>query len=348
MKVGILTFHNAHNYGAVLQVYALKTVLRRQGHEVVVLNYRNKAITEHYPVILDTSDERKQEDWKRQYERFEEFINQFLLEGNTDVLCLKDLEEMDIDCFISGSDQVWEAGLTGGVDPVYFLDFKTKAKKVSYAASKAVSCINEKQKEYFYRCLSGFSDVSVRENELASELREIGIQGEGVLDPTLLLEAEDYNLWDSPIEKRHEEYILVYYIVEDQALTRCSQAVAEKLKLPLKEIHFYRMENSTEDQMADCGPREFLNLFRNAECILTNSYHGVIFSIIFQKTFYAVYGKDSRKDGLLIKLGLESRHIRKNDEIKIRKIDYTNPMNLLGKEKAASLNFLNNALEREK
>lgn len=345
MKIGLLTFHNAHNYGAVLQAYALRTVLRKLGHEAVILNYRNEAIEKHYPKKLDTEDAKKQEDWQRQYQRFEEFINQVLLEEKTELLQMEDLEKTAIDCFICGSDQIWESGLTGGMDPVFFLDFNCTAKKVSYAASKGCARISQKEEQYFKDCLSDFVGVSTREAGFAKELNRIGIAVCDVLDPTMLLEAEDYKLWPEENENAEEKYILVYYIVEDEILTRCSKEAEYVLGLKVKGIHFYRVEDS-ENQMADCGPKEFISLFRNAEYILTNSFHGMIFSVIFRKSFYAVYEKDSRKDNLLKKLGLTDRHIRRDGGLLFNKIDYTETVRLLENEKERSLDFLRSVLRR--
>lgn len=340
MKVGILTFHNAHNYGAVLQAYALRTVIRKMGHDAFILNYRNKGIEKQYPENLDTADIKKQDEWHRQYMRFENFINQILLEDNTRYLQIEDLKDMDIDCFICGSDQIWETGLTDGIDPVYFLDFECKAKKMSYAASKAFASISAESRLYFRRTLSEFQAVSVREGSVADELNTIGIPAVNVLDPTLLLKAGDYEALLSYGKEGNEKYVLAYYIVEDEELEQCVRQASDQLGLRAKEIHFYRVPNAVDGQMADCGPEEFIELFKNAAYVFTNSFHGVIFSIIFHKSFYAVYKRDNRKDEFLKKIGLESRHITNRTELILNDVVYADADERLNKEKERSLKFL--------
>lgn len=175
MKIGILTFHNAHNYGAVMQAYALRSVLRRSGHEAAILNYRNQAIDAHYPKQLpfDRTEfsARRQTDWNKQYRKFSRFIDHVLLEDQTAALGIEDLERLKMDCFICGSDQIWEPWLTNGLDRVYFLDFNTKARKISYGASKAAPVFSNLEKEYFREKLLQFEAVSVREESLATALK---------------------------------------------------------------------------------------------------------------------------------------------------------------------------------
>lgn len=350
MKIGILTFHNAHNYGAVMQAYALRSVLRRSGHEAAILNYRNQAIDAHYPKQLpfDRTEfsARRQTDWNKQYRKFSRFIDHVLLEDQTAALGIEDLERLKMDCFICGSDQIWEPWLTNGLDRVYFLDFNTKARKISYGASKAAPVFSNLEKEYFREKLLQFEAVSVREESLATALkRDCYVEAETVLDPTFLLDAEDYMAVAEPINVT-QPFVLAYYLSEEEQLFNCAQKVAEQLKQPLVEIHFYRTERSSGWQVADCGPGEFLTYFRNASCVLTNSFHGVAFSIIFQRPFYAVYGKDSRKDSILNKLNLTERHIYSPQDIMCGDIGLqsVDASALLRREREKTLAFLKKSI----
>ncbi len=344
MKIGILTFHNAHNYGAVMQAYALRAVLRGMGHDAVILNYRNPAIESSY--LKKRNIRYGQADWNIQCDKFNQFIDTVLLEGNTAELGWMDLEEAEVDCFICGSDQIWTAGLTAGLDKAYFLDFITDAKKISYAASKFDSKIAYCEKEYFVETLSAFHAVSVREENLAEELmHECHIEAETVLDPALLLHAEDYACLQESV-KETDKFVLAYYVCEDKRLGRCARRASGLLKLSLIEIHFYRQEDESGYQIADCGPGEFLTYFHRAEYILTNSYHGVIFSVIYQKPFYAVYQHDSRKDCLLKKLGLRQRHIHTEEEVKCGGMEslWAAASVKLQKERNVSMAFLENSI----
>jgi len=360
MKIGILTFHHAHNYGAVLQAYALRTVLRTLGHNAVILNYQNPTITAHYPEKLGTEDEKtpsgeimamyhiQQPDWSRQHRKFTKFIHQFLLEGNLSKLGFEDLERLEVDCFICGSDQIWESSLTGGLDRAYFLDFNTTSKKVSYGASKNSSEIKEIEKNYFSTRLSDFDAISVREESLATNLiKECGVNVKTVLDPTLLLDMKDYIDLEDAVSI-DQKFILAYFSAEDEMLANCAKQAADMLQLPLVEIHFYRrIKNKNKYQVADCGPGEFLTYFHRAEYIFTNSFHGVVFSTIFNRPFYAVYQRDSRKDAFLTKLGLKNRQIYSAEEIDLSGMDkqFIKVADVVKRERNNSLIFLKTSLD---
>lgn len=332
MHIGILTFHNAHNYGAVLQAYALRNKIRKLGHNAEILNYRNKAISAQYPTNLmegickpafykrsEIKEWKKkvekcnfqQKEWNTQYQKFEKFINEILLENKLEQVLPENLEKLNIDCFILGSDQIWTEDLTGGADLVYFGQFKTKAKKAVYAASRRDSFLTEEQKSFFEEHLLNFSNISTREKILSEKLSDICKREiETVIDPTLLLSKEDYEIIEEK-PKMKSKYVLVYFLCEDEVLSKCAAWLAEVKQLEIVEIHFYKVQgiNPYTINRADCGPQEFLGYFSDAEYILTNSFHGCVFSIIYNKKFWAIYDKDDRKDNLLTNLNLKERHI---------------------------------------
>ncbi len=363
MKIGILTFHNAHNYGAVLQAYALRTKLRAMGHKVKIINYRNPQIEAAYKETLAMPTDKyslrhprawktiwqarkqvqfAQPAWERQCRKFKVFIENVLLENDMEQHDRKDLEHLDMDVFICGSDQIWTSWLTGGLDEVYFLDFKTSAKKASYGASKFSTDFTEEERKYFQKTLNDFVAVSVREQSLADVLQNmLQCDVSTVLDPTLLLEAKDYQDLECNVELP-EKYILAYFVTEDENLMKCAQHAAEKSELPLLEIHYYERRNlKGHYQTADLGPQEFLTYLKQAHLIFTNSFHGLVFSIIYHKDFYGVYEKDARKDNLMKQLQLEDRHIQEWRDIDIEKrIQYEQADELLNKLRLESEDFL--------
>lgn len=368
MTIGILTFHNAHNYGAVLQAFALREALRKRGHNTEIINYRNAKIESSYETILPMPKEKyslrhlrgnwilfqkrkaikfAQRDWAKQCIKFSEFINHVLLENNPNTIRPEKINEKNYDLIIFGSDQIWTEWLTGGYDPVFFGNFQTKAKKVSYAASRFNANFNSMEIDYFASNLKDFRLISVREQELANSLseicqREISV----VLDPTLLINKDDYRVLEKEIEEK-SPYILAYFLYEDSNLMECALAISAEMKLPLVEIHYYKqIKLGKHKQVADCGPGEFLTYIRNAEFILTNSYHGLIFSTIYKKNFYCVYDKDSRKDNLLLSLGLKDRHIKTKVEINLKnRIDYDIVNENLQKEVLHSTKYLETAVD---
>ena len=371
MNVGILTFHNAHNYGAVLQAYALRTKLRKMGHEAHIINYRNESVENVYPKKLKlyrnyigrrdivfpwrwnelfgklAVRRQMREAWKRRHDGFNDFINTVLLEGKLDKVTINDLVNMDIDFFICGSDQIWTSNLSGGLDPVYFLDFKTQAKKISYAASRKTEDIPAKEQSYFIRCLAELDCISVREKNLSKTLSLLcKKQIDVTVDPTLLLNSDEYNQISSePNEK--EKYVFMYALQADKILRECAQHAANRLGVKLIEL-YTRLPagHGKRNCLADISPSEFLSYYKNAEYIFSHSFHGTIFAIIFQKNFYSVYEKDSRKDNLLDILELQSRHIYSIAEVDVdASVDYVSVNRLIDSYREYSINFLSSALK---
>ena len=368
-KVGILTFHNAHNYGAVLQAYALKTKLNQMGHEASVLNYRNKYIAKTYRKVLHIDFWKRDilpsrwgkvirevrdvfyglPEWQRQWNVFEDFIAEKLLDGDSRQLSLEDVAGKDCEVYVLGSDQIWARELTHGMDPAYFGQFAPEKKKISYAASVPNGSIPENEKPYFKEYLQSLSHISVREEKLAEAIRELtGREVETVIDPTLLLEREDYQplLHEEPLKQ--SDYVFAYFVVENVILSRCAKKVAELLGCELVELHYKKTPQINGANMVfDAGPSEFLTYIRDAKMVVTNSFHGTVFSILFQKKFYSVYKENGRIENLLGFLGLEERHITDEAGIALEKeIDYGQAESLLEAYRKRSVDFLLKGIEK--
>jgi hypothetical protein len=382
-KIGILTFHNAHNFGAVLQAYALKTKLTQMGYEVSVLNYRNKYIARLYRRILhidfwkrDVLPSRWKMDlerigdvfyglaeWQRRWEKFETFIDKNLLadsevmrkgKRHSRIWKLSDVEKSDCDIYIHGSDQIWCRELTHGFDTVYFGQFSSEKPKISYAASVSDASIPDTEKPYFKEYMKAFRYISVREEKLAASLAELTQREvETVIDPTLLLQKEDYDQLLKKMPLVQEAYILVYYVVESDVLAQCAEHASQITGLPLVEIHFTKTPKLDERHKAvkgtmvyDADPAEFITYVRDAKLVLTNSFHGTVFSILFQKKFYSVYGTNGRIDNLLHVLGLEDRHITGEEQIFPEvEIVYSDSTVKLEEYRKVSVDYLKKAIE---
>lgn len=370
MKVGILTFHNAHNFGAVLQAYALKTCVKQLGHEVRIVNYRNPKIQSVYPKYLpprftvkDINPKRwkqfiydtlrgiyGQKEWAKRWNAFEEFINHHLLENDTKQIEMQDFEDLALDAYLLGSDQIWSSFLMGALDPVYFGAFKRQEKIISYAASLANGMIAEEEEGAFRQLTGNIDILSVREEKLAENLKRItGREVATTVDPTLLLEAKDYEQLLPERMARElpkEPYIFAYFVVEEQPVADCAKALAERLHMPVIELHCYHMpECSEENQYADLGPAEFLNYIKHAEYVVTNSFHGTVFSILYQRKFFSVYKKNGRVDNLLGFLGIPERHVENTSQMHAEcGIDYAAVHEKLAVYREASIQFLKDSL----
>ena len=370
MKVGILTFHNAHNFGAVLQAYALKTCVKQMGHEVCIVNYRNPKIQSVYPKYLPPRFTKKtlypknwkqfiydtlrgiygQKEWSKRWKSFEAFIDNQLLDGQKQLVGMADIGNLELDACLLGSDQIWSSFLTGTLDPVYFGKFKQKEKIISYAASLANGSIPVEEESAFLELTKNIDVLSVREEKLANNLKRItGREVTTTIDPTLLLEAKDYEQMfpAKPVrEVPKEPYIFAYFVVEEQAVSDCAKALAKVCNLPLYELHCYHMpECSEQNQYADLGPGEFLEHIKHAEYVVTNSFHGTVFSILYQRKFFSVYKKNGRVDNLLGFLGIPERHVEMPQQMDVEStIDYKQVLDKLAVYRKESIEFLRKSL----
>lgn len=367
MKIGILTFHSAHNYGAVLQAYALKRKLEMYEQYVEIIDYRNITIENNYnkkikkkcclknikrPKILwknlcfDLNIKYAQPYWEKQWDEFSAFIKANLIKKD----CIQDANSIEsyvkkFDILIVGSDQVWCSDLTGGLDPVYFLDFLYSGIRVSYAASMNRKKILDKEKQIIRYWLEKYDSISVREESLAKSIRELGYEVKTVVDPTLLLTAKDY----LTIEKKRDEdnYIFAYYVTEDSKMSRLAHDLSEKKNMKLYELHYYHKKNFDDSyQFSNLGPGDFLTMIKNASFVITNSFHGTAFSIIYHVAFYS-YGNNIRIYSLLKDLELLDR-MGTSYEVKVEKIDWKLVDDKILSYRKSSEQFIKNVLSLKK
>ena len=145
-----------------------------------------------------------------------------------------------------------------------------------------------------------------------------------------------------------EKYIFAYFVVEDELLGKCAEKAAAVLGYRLIELHYKKTPKmKSENMIFDAGPREFLTYIRDAEMIFTNSFHGTVFSILFQKKFYSVYKENGRISNLLTFLNLESRHIKAENEIDDTEvIDYHSVADRLCSYRSQSVDYLKKGIEQ--
>lgn len=320
MKVGVITFHSANNYGAVLQTWALQKVLKELGAKPGVINYHPDIIDGLYdPMKLKkgiTRDLLKLKVYIRnrksliRYKKFKSFIRTKLnLIG--DYRTYKDLVEarLNLDAYIVGSDQVWNPTHIGGFDPAYYLEFAEQgSRRISYAASLGTDYIAAKYKNKMEKALKGFTAISVRERSVQAAVSELADKPvEVVLDPTLLLNVEDYD--EIKIKSKYKKpYILVYSIEKNAQLIEFANKISVSLGMPILQR---RPSGGLINQMepfytSDAG--EFLGYIESAEYVITNSFHGTVFSVLYGKPFVSMLHTDTgkRTEDLLNELGLSS------------------------------------------
>lgn len=367
-RIGIVTTHNTNNYGAVLQTYALQEVVSRYG-DVKIINYDNRHISNSFDLIRFKpsihgllgmgKDICRLLPRRRVINKFMEFINEKL--KLTRVCSSEELLKGKagvFDCYVAGSDQIWNPACVSGngcLDPVYFLDFSpVGAKKVSYASSLGSYTFSDQEKLKLKEYLSDFSVVSVREQGAQSLLQEVlGRKVNHVLDPTLLLSKEEWlkslNFPAQVLPK--EKYILLYTVPKVPLVRSVVEYLSKRIGLRVVTIDQGLSAGAHVDEhIRDAGPLDFIRLFSEAEFVITDSFHGVCFSLNFGKPFVAVSpGKyANRIESLLSLVGLENRLVKSMADLaRFRTdIDFEEAHENLLIARRASLDVLSTALEQ--
>ena len=321
MKIGILTFHCAINYGAVLQAYGLQETLKSMGHEVYIIDYRPEYLKRPYRLFFPEVVKghgilgnirffiRELLALPIRYKRrcaFNRFIETYLHLANLDFQS----EDNDFDCFVFGSDQIWNPQITAG-DPVFFGDapcFKGK-RMVSYAASSGnASDLKEIDIQKIKGWLSMFSALSVREKSLSHYLlEELQLKNQLVIDPVLLAGKEVFSKIAST-KKMHKPYLLFFSLKKNEASLNIAKQQAMLYNMDLVEMYSMMEVIKSEKIVQSLSPTDFIRYFLDAQYVVTTSFHGTVFSILFHKPFicsgqFAM----SRFDSLLEIFGLEVR-----------------------------------------
>ncbi len=327
MRAGVITFHSAHNYGATLQTWALQKALKKVGAEPCVIHYHPESIDRLYrpTKIKNAADIWKYltkksfrvriRRMKKKYEKYTTFLNQNLkLVG--DYRTYEELQAAppELDCYITGSDQVWNTDHTGGFDPAYLLEFAPAGKrKISYAASVGRERFLPQYRESFANSLRSFDELSVREESAQCGVSEAAEKPVSVvMDPTFLLSREEYDEIKVPI-KRKERYILVYMMENNKSMIELANNISATTGLPIIQRKLNPIFRNEIESFYTHTPGEFLGEIEQAEYVITNSFHGTVFSIIYQRPFISMLHSEtgSRTIDLLKSLGLESHILEK-------------------------------------
>lgn len=306
MKIGILTYHRAHNYGAMLQAYALWTFLQEQGHKVEFIDYWPKEHAKEYALwhpitgngILDCCKNviaNALTFWRRRYRirKFNAFATEYLQLPKKVMYSTHATPIYEkYDCVIVGSDQIWRnyssTGKYYGFDPTYFCQTLVHpTHRITYAASMGVVQMNTDDRERFYGYLNAFSTILVREQSLANLVKQAGHNASVVIDPTLLW---DKKFWNRilPSSRFHKKRYVLYY-----ELMNSSEALAYA-KQKANELHCKLLIMDARIPYIQCphhisfaSPIQFMQAIRDAEFVIPTSFHGTAFSLIFEKQFIA-------------------------------------------------------------
>lgn len=379
MKIAIITRRAGYNMGSSLQAYAMFKLFSKLGHDVTILNYdeysnyllwRIKPIITKFIFIIFKCIPFLKFFFKKKYtsllhiftqkKKFKDFEKEYLPLTSQKFKSSKDLSVTNgqYEAFICGSDQIWSPQM---YDPAYFLDFVKVGKTIAYAPSIGVtetSSISTKAKQLIRK----INYVSCREIEGSAVLSDIVKKPvKTVLDPTLMIERED---WEEIIPKQKmikEKYILTYFLhtqfFENNIPNKFIKKLQKETGYTIINIQMHNMLQVVEADchLYDCGPLEFLNLIKNAEYIVTNSFHCCVFSFLFERKFFV--SKRFRKGDLknnqnpriytLLETINKPEALLTNEDydVFLEKGQVTKDLSLFFAKKNESFNYIQNSLK---
>jgi hypothetical protein len=256
------------------------------------------------------------------------------------------IENNNIDAFVIGSDQLWNSGIVK--EPIYW--GYSPAMKNKLLISYAISAGNDAVRGVLWgdQYLSQFNKISVREDSLHSLLQQKGVDNIVVLDPTLLHMRSFYAKIQKAPNKIRNKYVLIYQVMIDELANRLAEEIARENNLDIIEIAAGNVLRKGKNIIKSASPEEFLWYIDNAEVIITTSFHGTVFSIIYHKDFYVVDStnkNDSRMSSLLSLTRLMDRIVSSIDNVTRREIDWQRVDRLLSIEREKSISFLKESLQ---
>lgn len=371
-KVGIMTHHRFYNQGTMLQAYALQKKIELLGCEAELIDYKEiihgtignriyKRICHPLATIEEirkiVNAKKNQDKIKRSQERYDEFYKNLNI-GSEKYNSQEELRRTppNYDIYMVGSDQTWNPYLPINTE-AYYLSFVPEGKKkTSYAPSIGVNQIPEEKKTLMKKWLTNFEQISCREKNGCELLENIlNTKVEEVLDPTFLISESEWNAVS--IERTiKEKYMICYFLGNNSNNIENAEKIAKLLGLKTYYIYTYDSKiNKNLNYLFDVGPAEFLGLIRNADFVCTDSFHGSVFSIIFNKQFCSFTKRKDKGESdnnriykLLDLFNIKERYISQDKEIvkfDICNIDYKKVNSILEKERIKSENYLKKCLE---
>lgn len=367
-KVGVITVHRNVNYGANLQAFASAKFLNNNNINAEIIDYlpseldkdnylfswlklswdngKNGSLVHKIKLFLALllSAPNKNKKLKAFYKFRANKCNISSKYNNMDEVVKAGYSDM-----VCGSDQIWNPDITNGIDPLYFGDVLGVKNKIAYAPSIGKAEYLKEDEIKAANLIKNIDYVSVREEKSVAYIEKIsGKKVTNVCDPVFLLDKEIYKEIAKPI-KCKKPYLLVYSVISNTEMLNAAIEFANKKGLAVVEICQNAKRGFKHVQLTAASPEEFLGAIKNAQYVVTNSFHGTAFSLVFNKELYVFDNKErgSRITGLLEKAGLETR-INEEKIIEQKSIDYSEVENNLKEYIANSKEFLLNAVNAEK
>lgn len=358
-KIGIITCGLEPNYGACLQALATQHVITEFGYEAELMNYsfmdekcyspfRQKSLRSFISSILFYSLR------KSLHKAFAKFRDLNMKYSTNALHTPEDFRNVcsEYDAFLVGSDQVWNPDLGIDTDITLLRFYEEGPKRLSYASSFGVASIDEQLQPIYRDALDKFSYISTRETTGKQIVKSLtGRDSVVSLDPTMLLTATDWKQYeqDSGI---NEPYVLIYDMRHSPMVMETAKKLAEQKKCKVLAMSRIVIRDKKIRTLRSVSPGQFLSLIKNAEAVVTDSFHGTIFSITYQKEFYSYCSRQGIKIGsritnILSSLGLDNRLIHDNTELAFSSVNYDDVMPRLDQMRTVSVNYLKKILAGE-
>ena len=361
MKIGIMTIHTTFNYGAVLQAYATEELLNGLGYDAELVDYTNNHIQEQLKLSYKQDGKMKGYFvsfvrntffgrlmyYKRAFRDIRSICNFSKKKYHT----IEELNQTNYDVLVAGSDQLWNPVITGELDEAFFLQFGQPQKRISLASSMGSSKFSESDLEKVKKYLNIFNSISVREQFAKEQLDKLTEKKIKVLlDPTLLLNK---NEWLCKVVSRsryadcNEKYIVTYFAGGNKSSHReIIRQYSELLNLPVWTIQYsnYTWKESSK-KILGASMEDFVALIANAQLVITDSFHGVAFSVNLQKNFVALTNKANpvRVRALLDNLDIPERIDMSIDQY--HEVDYSKVSPKLNMLREDSIRWVCDAIE---
>ena len=327
-KVGIITFHNSYNCGSMLETYAMQEAIKQVEPEII--NFSSDGQRELYSTFYKMNNVKnilknililpRFLKINKNNRKYEEFKNKHftLSEKYTE---RDDISPSKYDLVVAGSDQIWNTTIKDASDR-YFVDWSKSCRKVAYAPSFGSKSIQKysNSPEKYKKLIKNFDALSVREKNGQKWIKELtGRDAEILIDPTLLFDADKYDEILDNNNTPKDKYIFVYCPQFDTEICESVKKISKKYELPVicwssKSYMTKRIWRFGFKLPKYESPAVYLSLIKNAELVITTSFHGTIFSTIYRKKFFTIknggmFGDDDRVKTLIEQLGIEDRLI---------------------------------------
>ena len=374
MKASVITLHTVDNYGSVMQTYATQQILKKCGYDVEFVDYwrRDNLPQSRAERMLEGSTLQKLKPlWginnftrkatvsilksvlEKQRSPMWRFLEEKVQLTKVRYYSYEELEANPpvADVYITGSDQVWNSIWNQGIDRSYFLDFAPAGKpRIAFSASIGREQLDTEEIPETKRLLEKYSAISVREQAAVELLASMDIESTLVLDPTLMLEAEEWRKLATK-QKREKPYILIYQLNPNPQMDQYAEQIAQKKNWEIIRIGFGRSDHRKGGKCVMLpSVEEFLGLFCDAACVLTDSFHATAFSLNLGTDFISVLpGRFGTRIESITKLTrTENRILTSYDDLTVvdRSIDEKSVQNIFTAERKKGFDFLKKAISQ--